>query len=121
MTIPSRVKIVEVGPRDGLQNEPVTVDINTRVDLINQLRTCGLGNIEAGSFVNPRWVPQMADTGAVLQQLPIDEITSYPVLVPNLRGLEDALACGAREIAVFAAASETFSQKKHKLQYFGKR
>jgi isopropylmalate/homocitrate/citramalate synthase len=111
MSIPRRVKIVEVGPRDGLQNENAKLDVETRVALIGRLRDCGLKTIEAGSFVNPAWVPQMANSGDVVKQLVTDKTATYPVLVPNLRGLDDAIASGAREIAVFAAASETFSQK----------
>ena len=111
MSMPRRVKIVEVGPRDGLQNENTKLDVKTRVALIGRLRDCGLKTIEAGSFVNPAWVPQMANSGDVVKQLVTDKTATYPVLVPNLRGLDDAIASGAREIAVFAAASETFSQK----------
>jgi len=111
MSLPRRVKIVEVGPRDGLQNENTKLDVKTRVALIGRLRDSGLKTIEAGSFVNPAWVPQMANSGDVVKQLVTDKAATYPVLVPNLRGLEDAIASGASEIAVFAAASETFSQK----------
>ena len=111
MSMPRRVKIVEVGPRDGLQNENTKLDVETRVALIGRLRDCGLKTIEAGSFVNPAWVPQMANSGDVVKQLVTDKTATYPMLVPNLRGLDDAIASGAREIAVFAAASETFSQK----------
>ena len=111
MSLPRRVKIVEVGPRDGLQNENTKLDVESRVALIGRLRDCGLKAIEAGSFVNPTWVPQMANSGDVVKQLVTDKTATYPVLVPNLRGLDDAIASGAGEIAVFAAASETFSQK----------
>ena len=108
---PDQVKIVEVGPRDGLQNEPCALEPELRVDLIRGLADSGLKSIEAGSFVSPRWVPQMADTAAVLAQLDLDSETRYPVLVPNLHGMQDALTAGAREVAVFAAASESFSRK----------
>jgi isopropylmalate/homocitrate/citramalate synthase len=102
---------VEVSPRDGLQNEPSTVAVDTRVQLIEALADAGLKTIEAGSFVSPKWVPQMAQTDSVLARLQCREDVSYPVLVPNTKGLEAALAAGAREVAVFAAASESFSQR----------
>lgn len=111
MNLPSRVRIVEVGPRDGLQNEPVAVPTNVKIKLIEELAAAGLEEIEAGAFVSPKWVPQMADSAAVLAGLQRDPGKRYPVLVPNLQGLEAALAAGAREIAVFAAASESFSRK----------
>ena len=109
--IPSSVRVVEVGPRDGLQNESSAVSVESRVQLINALTHAGLKSIEVGSFVSPKWVPQMANTDAVVAQLPQRNGISYPVLVPNLKGLEAALAAGAREIAVFVAASESFSQR----------
>ena len=109
--LPQHVRIVEVGPRDGLQNEVQTIPVETRVELIRLLAEAGLKTIEAGSFTSAEWVPQMASSGEVLRSIvPTGEV-SYPVLVPNLRGLEDALEAGATEIAVFAAASEVFSQK----------
>ncbi len=111
MSLPKQVKIVEVGPRDGLQNETEIISVQRRIKLIQNLAFSGLRHIEAGSFVSPAWVPQMADTAEVLMGLNPDEGIHYPVLVPNLRGLQDALAAGARDVAVFAAASETFSQK----------
>jgi len=106
-----RVRIVEVGPRDGLQNEAVAVSIDTRVAFIERLIAAGLKSIEAGSFVSPKWVPQMADTATVLKAFAGRNGISLPVLVPNEKGLDAALEAGAREIAIFAAASETFSQK----------
>ena len=109
--IPSRARIVEVGPRDGLQNEPSPVSVDTRLELIEALASSGLTTIEAGSFVSPKWIPQMAQTEAVLARLKPREGVSYPVLVPNLKGLSAAVAAGAREVAVFASASETFSQR----------
>jgi len=106
-----RIRLVEVGPRDGLQNEAVAVPAAVKAELIDRLADAGLVVIEAGSFVSPRRVPQMADTGAVLAAITPRPGVRYPVLVPNLRGLDDAVAAGARDIAVFAAASEAFSQK----------
>jgi len=109
--IPESVKIVEVGPRDGLQNESRILPVAERIRLIENLAEAGLKQIEAGSFVRPDLLPQMSDTDQVLAGLNLDSGIGYPVLVPNMRGLDNALAAGAREIAVFAAASETFSQK----------
>ena len=111
MALPKSVKLVEVGPRDGLQNESKTVPTETKIELIDRLSRTGLRVIEAGSFVSPKWVPQMADTAAVLARIARSAAASYPVLVPNMRGLDDARAAGVRDIAVFAAASETFSRK----------
>ncbi|MCY3769966.1 MAG: hydroxymethylglutaryl-CoA lyase [Gammaproteobacteria bacterium] len=109
--IPESVRIVEVGPRDGLQNEPSALPPDVRADFILSLQSCGLKHIEGGSFVHPERVPQMRGTDQVLARLPLAGECRFPVLVPNVRGLEDARAAGARDIAVFAAASETFSQK----------
>ncbi len=111
MNYPDRVKMVEVGPRDGLQNEKNTVSTEVKVELIDRLSVAGLPVVEAGSFVSPKWVPQMADTGEVMKRIHRLEGVSYPVLVPNLKGLEAAIAAGATEVAGFAAATETFSQK----------
>ena len=111
MTMPNRVRLVEVGPRDGLQNESTRLSKDLRVELIRRLMDCGLTHIEAGSFVHPQRLPQMAGTDAVLAELPLDGDIHFPVLVPNQSGLEKALAAGAKEIAIFAAASESFSQK----------
>jgi len=111
MNYPKSVKIVEVGPRDGLQNETIAVDVATKVELINQLTEAGLSYIEAGSFVSLKWVPQMAGSDKVFNQLPESSKTVYAALAPNLRGLERAMECGVKEVAVFAAASESFSQK----------
>ena len=105
------VTIVEVGPRDGLQNETRTLPVALRASLIDRLASCGAPVIEAGSFVSEKWVPQMAQTKEVLAAITPLPGTRYPVLVPNMKGLELALEAGAGEIAVFAAASETFSQK----------
>jgi hydroxymethylglutaryl-CoA lyase len=111
MSLPVRVKVVEVGPRDGLQNEPKPVPTPVKIELIERLADSGLTVIEAGSFVSPKWVPQMADTAQVLAGIRRRPGVSYPVLVPNLKGLEAALAAVAEEIAVFAAATESFSRK----------
>ena len=111
MNLPRRVRIVEVGPRDGLQNEKIAVEVSTKVELINQLTEAGLSYIEAGSFVSPKWVPQMAGSDQVFAKLATDTNTVYAALAPNLRGLERAMECGVKEVAVFAAASESFSQK----------
>jgi isopropylmalate/homocitrate/citramalate synthase len=105
------VRIVEVAPRDGLQNEAQIVSTETKIELIGLLADAGLKTIEATAFVSPKWVPQMADHAEVLRGVPQREGVAYPVLVPNLRGFEAAAAAGATEVAVFAAASETFSQK----------
>ena len=111
MALPERVRIVEVGPRDGLQNEPTAVSVDVKVALIERLVSAGLTVVEAGSFVSPKWVPQMADSGAVLARLPKGGQARFPVLVPNDKGLDQALEAGAEEIAVFGAASEAFSRK----------
>jgi hydroxymethylglutaryl-CoA lyase len=110
MSYPSAVKIVEVGPRDGLQNEAVSLDVATKVELIERLASCGLKNIEAGSFVSPKWVPQMAGSDEVFNQLGASE-SVYTALTPNMRGLDRAMECNVKEVAVFAAASEAFSEK----------
>ena len=111
MNLPKHVKIVEVGPRDGLQNEKQAIDTATKVELIARLGASGLKTIEATAFVSPKWVPQMADNAEVMHQITRLNGVTYPVLTPNLKGLEAALATGVTEVAVFAAASEAFSQK----------
>ncbi len=111
MPLPRRVKLVEVGPRDGLQNEPESVSTAQKIELIDRLADAGVTVIESGSFVSPKWVPRMADTADVLAGIRRRPGVSYPVLVPNMKGLEAALASDVTEIAVFGAASETFSQK----------
>jgi len=111
MALPKRVKIVEVGPRDGLQNEKQAIATQTKIDLVNQLVDAGLDYIETGSFVNPKWVPQMADSGEVFSGINRKPGVTYAALIPNLQGFERALAVGANEVAIFAAASESFSQK----------
>lgn len=107
----NHIKIVEVGPRDGLQNEQKTVDAATKIDLINRLSQTGLKTIEAGAFVSPKWVPQMADTDVVFNGIDQHDDCDYPVLVPNEHGMMRAIECGVKEIALFTAASEGFCQK----------
>ena len=111
MRLPAEVRMVEVGPRDGLQNEAKALPAATKIALIERLGEAGLRVVEAGAFVSPTWVPQMADSAEVLAGLERKPGVRYPVLVPNMRGFEAARAAGAREIAIFAAASETFSQR----------
>jgi isopropylmalate/homocitrate/citramalate synthase len=110
MNLPSHVTLVEVGPRDGLQNETGQVPTDAKVAFIDRLSASGLRVVEAGAFVSPKWVPQMADSEQVLRRIERREGVSYPVLVPNERGLDRALEAGVREIAVFGAASESFSR-----------
>jgi hydroxymethylglutaryl-CoA lyase len=105
------IRLVEMGPRDGLQNEKAQVSLGTKVELVNRLSGTGLSAVEAGAFVSPKWVPQMADTAALMQAITRHPGISYPVLVPNEKGLEAALAVGATEVAVFGAASESFTRK----------
>jgi hydroxymethylglutaryl-CoA lyase len=105
------VTIVEVGPRDGLQNERVTIPTQVKIEFITALGDAGLRVIEAGAFVSPKWVPQMADTAEVYRDIPKDPGVDYPVLVPNLRGLERALEAGVRSVSIFTAASESFNRR----------
>ena len=111
MSLPKKVRIVEVGPRDGLQNEKQAIPTAAKIQLIENLVDAGLDYIEAGSFVNPKWVPQMADSGEVFSGIARKPGVTYAALTPNLQGYERALAAGANEVAIFAAASEAFSQK----------
>lgn len=111
MPLPSQVKIVEVGPRDGLQNEKQIVPTTLKIELINRLAEAGVRVIEATSFVSPKWVPQMGDNSAVMQGIERHAATVYPVLTPNLHGFDLAIQAGATEVAIFAAASESFSRK----------
>ncbi|WP_374602610.1 hydroxymethylglutaryl-CoA lyase [Arenimonas sp.] len=111
MSLPSEVRIVEVGPRDGLQNEKTLVPTADKIELIDRLSATGLRCIEATSFVSPKWVPQMADAAEVFTGITKAPGVAYPVLVPNLQGYERALAVGATEVAVFSAASEAFNRK----------
>lgn len=108
---PQEVSIVEVGPRDGLQNEKSTLTADQKIKLIELLSNTGLKRIEAGSFVSPKWVPQMANSDDVFKALNTQHGIQYSALTPNLRGLEAAIEAGVREVAVFGAASESFSQK----------
>jgi hydroxymethylglutaryl-CoA lyase len=109
--LPKSVKIVEVGPRDGLQNEQGSVPLAAKVALVEQLADAGCTVIETGSFVSPKWVPKMADSAAVFQQIKRQNNVRYTALTPNLRGLEAAIEAHVDEIAIFGAASEAFSQK----------
>src|SRR5258708_3823783 len=111
MNLPKQVRMVEVGPRDGLQNEARTVPAATKVALIERLAQAGLGAVEAGSVVSPKWIPQMADTAEVLARLQRKPGIAYHVLGPNMKGFEAARAAGVDEIAIFGAASEKFSQR----------
>ena len=111
MTLPTQAKIVEVGPRDGLQNEKQLVPSEIKIELIDRLAEAGLRAIEATAFVSPKWVPQMGDNATVMQGIERRTATVYPVLVPNLQGFDAAIQAGATEVAIFAAASESFSQK----------
>ena len=116
MDYPNNVKIVEVGPRDGLQNEKVPVDLPTKLKLIHQLSETGLLNIEAGSFVSPKWVPQMANSDDLFQEINQSISPAFPqiqfsALTPNEKGFDRAIECGVKEVAIFAAATEQFSQK----------
>ncbi|UOP11001.1 hydroxymethylglutaryl-CoA lyase [Pseudomonas palleroniana] len=111
MSLPSYVRLVEVGPRDGLQNEAQPISVADKVQLVNALSAAGLSYIEVGSFVSPKWVPQMAGSAEVFAQIQRKPGVTYGALAPNLRGFEDALAAGVKEVAVFAAASQAFSQR----------
>ncbi|MFS0827036.1 hydroxymethylglutaryl-CoA lyase [Pseudomonas phoenicis] len=111
MLLPSSVRLVDVGPRDGLQNEAQPISVADKVRLVDDLTAAGLAYIEVGSFVSPKWVPQMAGSAEVFAGLTPRAGVTYAALAPNLRGLEDALAAGVQEVAVFAAASEAFSQR----------
>jgi hydroxymethylglutaryl-CoA lyase len=111
MNLPTRVKIVEVAPRDGLQNEPQPVASAVKIELIDRLSDAGLPAIEATAFVSPKWVPQMADSAEVLAGIRRRPGVAYPVLVPNRKGLDAAIAAGAAEVVVFGAATESFSRR----------
>jgi hydroxymethylglutaryl-CoA lyase len=111
MTLPRRVRIVEVGPRDGLQNEPAMISTSDKVAFVDRLSEANFDTIEVSAFVSPKWVPQMADAGDVLSRIVRKPGTKYTALVPNLTGLDRAAAAKVDEIAIFAAASESFSQR----------
>ncbi len=111
MSLPKKVKLVEVGPRDGLQNEAQPVPAAVKIELIHRLQDAGLQSVQATAFVSPKWVPQMADNVQVMAGIKQKPGVSYPVLVPNRKGLDAALAAGCKEIVVFGAATEAFSKK----------
>lgn len=111
MSLPKTVRLVDVGPRDGLQNESQPIDVADKVRLVDNLSAAGLSHIEVGSFVSPKWVPQMAGSAQVFAAIQRRSGVSYSALTPNMQGLEAALEAGVREVAVFAAASEAFSQR----------
>ena len=111
MALPTAVKMVEVGPRDGLQNEPTTVPTALKIEFIDRLSQTGLKRIEVGAFVSPRMIPQMADSREVIEGIQKAPGVCYDTLVPNMKGFDQALAAGIKEIEVFGAASESFSQK----------
>ena len=111
MNLPKKVKLVEVGPRDGLQNEATPVATEVKIELINRLADSGVPVVEATAFVSPKWVPQMADNAQVMAGIRRKPGVSYPVLVPNKKGLDAAIAAGAEEAVVFGAATESFSQR----------
>jgi len=111
MALPDKVRIVEVGPRDGLQNEKTPLAVEEKVELINRLSSTGLNYIESGSFVSPKWVPQMASSGEVFEGIERKAGITYAALTPNMKGFEDAIASNVSEVAIFGAASEAFSQK----------
>ncbi len=111
MTMPKAVSIVEVGPRDGLQNEKSIVSVEEKINFINLLSKTGIKRIEAGSFVSPKWVPQMADSGDIFSGIEKNPSITYSALTPNIKGLDAAIESGVEEVAVFGAASESFSMK----------
>lgn len=116
MALPGKVRLVEVGPRDGLQNEAGVISTEVKLELIKRLEDAGVSYIEAASFVSPKWVPQMGDAKEIMQAIQAktdgqEGSVTYAALTPNVKGLESAIACGVKEVAVFGAASEAFSQK----------
>jgi len=111
LSLPEKVKIVEVGPRDGLQNEAEPISADDKITLIEQLANAGVSYIESGSFVSPKWVPQMATSAEIFEKLNRKSGVTYAALTPNMRGFEGAMAVNADEVAIFGAASESFSQK----------
>lgn len=111
LSLPAAIKIIEVGPRDGLQNEPQTIPANVKIELVDRLSQAGFVNVEAASFVSPKWVPQMATSTDVMAGITRRPGTIYSALVPNMKGFEGALAAGVDEVVIFAAASEAFSQR----------
>ena len=111
MALPKKVRLFEVGPRDGLQNEATPVPTAAKIELIHRLQDAGLTLIEATAFVSPKWVPQMADNAEVMAGIRRKPGVIYPVLVPNMKGLDAAIAAGAEEVVVFGAATESFSKR----------
>jgi hydroxymethylglutaryl-CoA lyase len=111
MNLPTHVKLVEVGPRDGLQNEKETVSVAAKVELVERLAAAGLRNVETASFVSPKWVPQMATSSEVMEKIKRRSGTVYSALTPNMKGLEAAVAAKADEVVIFGSASEAFSQR----------
>lgn len=111
MSLPTHVKLVEVGPRDGLQNEKETVPVEAKVELVERLAAAGLANVEAASFVSPKWVPQMASSAEVMEKIQRRPGVIYSALTPNVKGFEAALAASADEVVIFGSASEAFSQR----------
>ncbi len=109
--IPAKARIVEVGPRDGLQNEKQVIETSVKIELVERLSNAGLSYIEAGSFVNPKWVPQMAGSEAIFEQVKRQEGVKYVALVPNMAGYERAISVQADEVSIFTAASESFNKK----------
>src|SRR5690625_2462954 len=111
MAFTDKVKIVEVGPRDGLQNEKTPISTATKIALVDRLSAAGFQNVEAAAFVSPKWVPQMADGAEVMAAINRRPGTIYSALTPNMKGFENAIAAGVDEVVIFGAASEAFSQK----------
>ena len=111
ITLPKKVRVVEVGPRDGLQNEAALIETDVKIALVNLLAKANVNHIEAGSFVNPKWVPQMSDSEQVFAGIERQTQTRYAALTPNLKGYERAMRANADEVAIFGAASESFTQK----------
>lgn len=109
--LPKKVKIIEVSPRDGLQNEKQNIDLNTKISLIKRLEQSGVKNIEITGFVSPKWVPQLADSVELCNSIERNPLVSYSALTPNLKGMDKAIACGIKEVAVFTATSESFTKK----------
>ena len=117
MNLPKKVKMVEVGPRDGLQNEAQNVPTAVKIELIDRLADAGLPVVEATAFVSPKWVPQMADNAEVMAGIRRKPGVTYPVLVPNRKGLDAAIAAGCDEVVVFGAATEAFSKTQYQLHH----
>ena len=119
MSLPKQVRLVEVGPRDGLQNEQQPISVADKVRLVDDLSAAGLSYIEVGSFVSPKWVPQMAGSAEVFAQIQRKAGVTYAALTPNMKGLEAAIEAGVKEVAVFGAASEAFSTRHSSYKSLG--